>query len=188
MPVTTRRLSSAAFPTLWVAILALLAGLSLLTPLYSDDYTYYFFNARSYPAELEKWYEPFDFYTSRFSSVSRFVPHLLVGLFTLVVPRWVLALSIGLSGGALCYMTSLYAVGRERQLRAAVGLIAMGLLWFVVPGFFQACLWRSGACNYLFVSLLGYRQLIVYGVYRVFGSSFALLVGVVYCADVVAVY
>lgn len=154
MPVTTRRLSSAAFPTLWVAIVALLAGLSLLTPLYSDDYTYYFFNARSYPAELEKWYEPFDFYTSRFSSVSRFVPHLLVGLFTLVVPRWVLALSIGLSGGALCYMTSLYAVGRERPLRAAMGLIAMGLLWFVTPGFFQACLWRSGACNYLFVSLL----------------------------------
>ncbi len=123
------------------------------TPLYEDDFYFVFFSTPDdvnwYP--YTQWFP--SAYTERFSGVSRFVPHLMVALFDSVLSKTVFNLLASCSFMFLCYLMASTATDDKAKVPPLMILSAF-LLWFVVPGFFQACLWKSGVCNYLFVGVL----------------------------------
>lgn len=125
--------------------------LACYTPLYVDDYFFDFFAA---PEELKNIpaYRYFSFYTDRFAGVSRFIPHLAVA-FTQWSGKWLFNILSTLGYMSLCILLS-RAATHDKTKQIQLAAISAALLWFILPGFFQAFLWMSGACNYLFVAIL----------------------------------
>ncbi len=137
--------------------------LSCNTPLYVDDYFFDFFAAPDNLKNLPG-YEPFSFYTDHFAGVSRFIPHLAVASFTVLTGKWLFNILSTLGYILLCWLIA-RTVSDDRTRRLPLMAISAALLWFVIPGFFQAVMWMSGACNYLLVAII----VLVY--YRLFTSA-----------------
>ena len=76
----------------------------------------------------------------------------MVALFDSVLSKTVFNLLASCSFMFLCYLMASTATDDKAKVPPLMILSAF-LLWFVVPGFFQACLWKSGVCNYLFRGL-----------------------------------
>lgn len=125
--------------------------LACYTPLYVDDYFFDFFAA---PEELKNIpaYRYFTFYTDRFAGVSRFIPHLAVA-FTQWSGKWLFNILSTLGYVLLCILLA-RAATRDKAKQLPLAAISAAMLWFILPGFFQAFLWMSGACNYMFVAIL----------------------------------
>lgn len=119
------------------------------TPLYVDDYHFLFFTKKIDFSYIHPIYGHLSFYTDRFAGVARFVPHLLVALCSLVLGKGAFNLL-----ASVCFLLLSYLIARIGACRRSqvlpLSLVAAAVMWFVIPGFFQACLWMSGACNYLF--------------------------------------
>lgn len=137
--------------------------LSCNTPLYVDDYFFDFFAAPDNLKNLPG-YEPFAFYTDHFAGVSRFIPHLAVASFTVLTGKWLFNILSALGYILLCWLIA-RTVSDDHTRRLPLMAISAALLWFVIPGFFQAVMWMSGACNYLLVAII----VLVY--YRLFTSA-----------------
>lgn len=119
------------------------------TPLYVDDYHFLFFTKKIDFSYIHPLYGYLSFYTDRFAGVARFVPHLLVALFSLVLGKGAFNLLASVCFLLLSYLIARIGACRRSQI-LPLSLVAATVMWFVIPGFFQACLWMSGACNYLF--------------------------------------
>lgn len=119
------------------------------TPLYVDDYHFLFFTNVMDLSGLPSVYGHLEFYTDRFSGVARFVPHLLVAAFSLILGK---SLFNFFASAGFLFLSFLIArvVVSDRWKLPVMTIVAAVVMWFVIPGFFQACLWMSGACNYLF--------------------------------------
>lgn len=123
------------------------------TPLYEDDYYFVFFNS---PEEIRNSGLGWSFipgYVENFSGVARFIPHLFVAFFGLVVGKAIFNIVAAVGFVLLCFLISRIATNNKFKILPLMLCVA-AVFWFIIPGFFQACLWMSGACNYLFVALL----------------------------------
>ena len=134
-------------------IIAILFGVYVnYTPYYMDDYTYKFFNA---PDELCQYYVDIplvSYYTDNFGGVSRFVPHLIIGIFHLLGKTMYDILS-GIIF-VLFGLTSARLATNDRKKFLPLAMISCGILFVIVNGFFQVSVWMSGAPNYIYPAIL----------------------------------
>ena len=134
---------------------------SHFTPLHADDYNYHFINSPEEIRSVNPWPGLMSFYTDNFAGVARIVPHMFVALFTDITGKGIFNIFSTVGFILLCYLLAAIAVP-DKKLRLPVTLLAAALIWFAIPGVFEACLWMAGACNYLFVAiiiLLFYRSI-----------------------------
>ncbi|MCH5312437.1 MAG: hypothetical protein J1E57_10880 [Prevotella sp.] len=138
----------------WLLIIVtciLFTVLVFLTPLWGDDYTYIFCNS---PDNLRSFYNeilPANWYTNNFAGVSRFIPHLLIGLFH-YLGKWSFNIISGFMF-ILFGLTSARIVTRQKDLILPLTLISCALLFFIINGFYKIGIWLSGAPNYLYISI-----------------------------------
>lgn len=127
--------------------------LESFTPLHNDDFKFVFFQTLDNHNNYKIFnFEPFNCYYSHFGGVSRFIPHLFVKsahsmghiLFSIIA---------SVSFFCLCYLSSKIS-SKDSKKRISLMLISSFLLINCFIGFFEACQWMSGICNYLFVSIL----------------------------------
>lgn len=126
---------------------------SFLTPLHGDDYNYHFIFSPDEIRAVNPWPRFMSFYTDNFSGVARLIPHLFVGFFTDITGKQVFNLFSTVGFVLLCFLLG-RTVTADKTLRLPLALLSATLLWFVIPGIFEACLWMAGACNYLFVAVI----------------------------------
>lgn len=135
---------------------------SRFTPLYGDDYNYHFINSPEEIRSVNPWPGFMSFYTDNFAGVARIVPHMFVAFFTDITGKGIFNIFSTVGFILLCYLLAAVATP-DKKLRLPVTLLAAALIWFAIPGVFEACLWMAGACNYLFVAiiiLIFYRAII----------------------------
>lgn len=123
------------------------------TPLYGDDYNYHFINSPEEIRSVNPWPGFMSFYTDNFAGVARIVPHMFVALFTDITGKGIFNIFSTVGFILLCYLLATVATP-DKKLRLPVTLLAATLIWFAIPGVFEACLWMAGACNYLFVAII----------------------------------
>ncbi len=123
------------------------------TPLYEDDYYYTFFNSPDEVRDSGLGWNFIPGYVDNFSGVARFIPHLFVALFSLVLGKGAFNVVAACGFVLLCLLIGRVASDNWRRV-LLLALCSSAIMWFIIPGFFKACMWMSGACNYLFVSLL----------------------------------
>lgn len=151
--------------TFLILLLLIAIGFFLVshfTPLYGDDYNYNFINSPEEIRSVNPWPGFMSFYTDNFAGVARIVPHMFVALFTDITGKGIFNIFSTVGFILLCYLLAAVATP-DKKLRLPVTLLAAALIWFAIPGVFEACLWMAGACNYLFVAiiiLIFYRAII----------------------------
>lgn len=126
---------------------------SYYTPLYGDDFIFTFINAPEELKKLSPFYNYFDLYTNNFAGVARFVPHLMVAFFTLIMGKTIFNICAAFGFIILSYLIASIATIDKRG-RLYLTIICAAITWFMLTGFFHAYLWMAGACNYMFVALL----------------------------------
>lgn len=151
--MTTRHKNTALYLTLLTLIAIGFLIVSFFTPLHGDDYNYSFINSPAEIRAINPWPGFMSAYTDNFAGVARLVPHLLVGLFTDITGKQIFNLFSTAGFILLCFLLARNATA-DRTLRLPLALLAATLIWFVIPGIFEACLWMAGACNYLFVTVI----------------------------------
>ena len=138
----------------WLLIIVtciLFTVLVFLTPLWGDDYTYIFCNS---PDNLKSFYNeilPANWYMNNFAGVSRFIPHLLIGLFH-YLGKWSFNIISGFMF-ILFGLTSARIVTKQKDLILSLALISCALLFFIINGFYKIGIWLSGTPNYLYISI-----------------------------------
>ena len=126
---------------------------SHFTPLHTDDYNYHFINSPEEIRNVNPWPGFMSFYTDNFAGVARIVPHMFVALFSDITGKGIFNIFSTVGFILLCYLLAAVATP-DKRLRLPVTLLAATLIWFAIPGVFEACLWMAGACNYLFVAII----------------------------------
>lgn len=138
---------------LWIAITIGFYIVAKFTPLAIDDFNYVFFNS---PVELQHfapWPGVLGVYTEYFSGVGRFIPHLLVELFTELTGKSIFNF---FNTAAFIFLPWIIAriVCPDKKNISNVALLTIAIIWFFMPGIFQACIWMAGTCNFLFVACI----------------------------------
>ena len=124
-------------------------ALMVFTPLFSDDWNYYLiFGTKQRISSLS------DVFVSQyhhyFLNNGRFIPHFFVQSFD---GLWGKSLfNITNTGVFLLFIILLLRVHNE--IRWSYLPLVMACILLLIPGFNNALLWMSGACNYLWVAVL----------------------------------
>ncbi len=113
---------------------------SHFTPLHADDYNYHFINSPEEIRNVNPWPGFMSFYTDNFAGVARIVPHMFVALFTDITGKGTFNIFSTVGFILLCYLLAAVATP-DKRLRLPVTLLAAALIWFAIPGVFEACLW-----------------------------------------------
>lgn len=154
----TKKLS---IPFLWVACLGGIGlafyAMMVFTPLFSDDWNYHLiFGTEQRITSLR------DIFVSQyhhyFLNNGRFVPHFFVQLFDGLLGKSLF--NIVNTGIFLVFLILLLRIQEKTEWRLFP--VALALLLLLMPGFNNAFLWLSGACNYLWsaVLLLAFYRLV----------------------------
>ena len=123
--------------------------LMVFSPLYSDDWNYYLiFGTDQRISSLR------DIFVSQYNHYllnnGRFVPHFFVQLFDGLLGKGLF--NIVNTAVFLLFLFLLLRLDRQTEWRLLP--MALALILLLMPGFNNAFLWLSGACNYLWVAVL----------------------------------
>lgn len=120
------------------------------TPLYTDDFDYYF--RIPAPPGIAETNIFFRGYLYAFGFVARMVPHLFVALFQWS-GKWLYNILSSIALIVLCWQLGSLSTN-DREKIPAMSLMGLILVWFFIPGFYQGVLWMSGGCNYLIPAVI----------------------------------
>lgn len=154
-----------------VMVVAIVIGLvyllTMLTPLYADDFTYSYSFADGFGSKMRE-QKITDFSSLIQSQIGhykvmngRIVAHTLVQVFLIFdkgLFNAVNAAVFALLGLLICY----HAVGKWKKIRALDLIATYTALFLMAPSFGQSYLWLTGSCNYLFTFVLVLLFLIPY--------------------------
>lgn len=133
------------FIAICILIIILFTMYVSLAPLHADDYTYNFYVPNN---KLKIYHEIplIHYYSDNFAGVSRFIPHLIIGFFHYVEKPYYDMIA-GLLFLLLGFLIAKLSTDKNEKL-LPITLIACGLLFFVIRGFWQTSVWLSGVPNY----------------------------------------
>ena len=152
------------------AVIAFCAGtfliMNLLTPIFGDDYAYSFIwdgsqngNFQNNIGKLERLESISDIFVSQWSHYftwgGRTVAHCLVQFFCLTGKLFFDFMN-ALIYAAMAFLIYFTAKGKVdfQNLDGKIFLWIFFALWFCLPEIFQTALWMTGACNYLWMTVL----------------------------------
>lgn len=122
------------------------------SPLWIDDYSYIFFRNNNPLKEVYHNIPILNLYTDNFADVSRFVPHLIIGIFQYIGKPFFNVIS----GFIFIYFGYCIArlVTNESSKWIPLTIINCGINFFIIDGFFDTSVWMSGVPNYLIPAIL----------------------------------
>ena len=141
--------------------------MNLLSPFFGDDYAYAFiWNGaqngnfqNNLVGQLQRVESIGDIFYSQWQHYltwgGRTVAHCLVQFFCMV-GKVFFDVANGLMYAALALLIYFFGTGRFelRNMNAKLLLWIFVAMWFLLPEFFQTSLWMTGACNYLWMTVL----------------------------------
>ena len=123
--------------------------LMVFTPLFSDDWNYYLIFGTDQP--ISSLHDIFiSQYSHYFLNNGRFIPHFFVQLFDGVLGKPL----FNFANTAVFLVFILLLIRKQNKTEWTLFPIAFVLLLLLMPGFNNAFLWLSGACNYLWTATL----------------------------------
>lgn len=125
--------------------------LNALTPMMTDDYTYSFVYTSS------KRLQTFgDVFTSLYNHYGTWAGRSVIFFFlqmSLLIGKWFFNIVSAIICIFLSVLIVKLAVGTKKMSNLLVILSALGV-WFLMPAFGETMLWMTGACNYLWVTVI----------------------------------